>query len=151
MDYKDSKENILNELRELDSTYLTQLKNQQNKPDLIEDYLSEVYHKVIERKESQIVTLIKRPQTWLMAASLVILFTSLYLLHSAQTSDLRNLDDQEILAYLIESDIMTTDDLNDLPGLSDQLSYDIDINDDDIINYLDDDLENLDLIELNTY
>ena len=151
MDYKDNKENILNELRELDSTYLTQLKNQQNKPDLLEGYLSEVYHKVIERKESQIVTLIKRPQTWLIAASLVILFARFYLLHSVQTSDLMNLDDQEILAYLIESDIMTTEDLNDLPGLSDQLSYDIDINDDDIINYLDDDLENLDLIELNTY
>lgn len=151
MDYKDKKEDIINELEELNSNYLADWKNIQEPNSLPDGYLNSVYDRVLEPKDKPLIRIIRNPQSWAIAASLFIVACSFYLLRPTQTSELVGLDDQDIIAYLLESEHLSTEDLTEITGVTEQLSYDMDIDDEDIIYYLDNDIENIDLIELNTY
>ncbi len=148
MEYKDKHENITGELRELDAQFLLKLHDHKDRTIPSPSYVSELYNTVSSNRHAAIVPLWRRPRAWAATGILLLAISSIYLIGSNKELTLDQISEADVYAYIMDLEDIGSDDLlytNDITDTG------LEILDQSILDYLDDHIEDIDIIELNSY
>ena len=151
MEYKDSKKNIIDELEKIDSSILYKWKKNEQRSELPEGYLDTLYESIVHQKSTKIVKMNSRHLIWSVAASIFIGLVSITFFVRSSDVSMDTIDTQEIYSYLIETESINSTDLTLISALTDQIEDGSLLNDDMIMNYLEENLEEIEYLELNSF
>ena len=149
MEYKDD---ITEELRELNAHFLLRSHNHKVLKKPSANYASELYHKVSDKRQTKVIPLWSRPQVWGVAASLLLVVSSIFLIVNQNETTLDEITESDVYAYIIDSEDIYSEDLYYSSTIIDDITHnELGILDQSIIEYLDDHIEDIELTELNSY
>ena len=153
MEYKDKHDDIAKELRELDAQFLLRLQDHKGLKKPSPGYAGDLYNSLhLNKRAAAIVPLWRRPRVWAMAASLLLVISSIYLIGSNDELTIDQISEADVYSYILDSEDIYSDDLLYSSVVSDKIiDTDLEIHDQSILDYLDDHIEDIDITELNSY
>ncbi len=150
MDYKDNKEDIIKELEEIGAGSLLHIRKKVQFSEVEPEYFSNLQVSAIRRYQNlRDPKMLLLKYGWAVAASLVLLISAITILSQHDSSNFDQLSEQDILAYLEEMDDLSH---NEIIGFSDDTNLEViseEINKELIIDYIQDNLEDLDVNLIN--
>jgi len=153
MEYKNKHDHIAKELRELDARFLLKLQDHKNLKKPSPNYASDLYNSIgINKQAAAIVPLWRRPRVWVIAASLLLVISSIYLIGSNDELTIDQIGQADVYAYIIDAEDIYIDDLLYSSVITEEITdTGLEILDQSILDYLDDHIDDIDITELNSY